>query len=321
MTGLSEGFEPDNLQEEIGAIASGEKDTTEDVLSQITDLSPLELEGSYLGIAHMIGMYKGQKVLVKFFDPKINGLCSDHFKASFKLIKDLHPQIQEVIYYNESEGKAVYRWMEGVTFNKWLETLDEEDLLPALKDFILKMSELLTVLIEKGLVHRDIKPENIIVDTREEIMKVSIIDCDLIQKLSTAENEELKKMADEYMPPETRVNRNYIHESYDIFSLAEMIRKVLEKKGYKWGDEIWNEKENAGLYNFLVKALSIDTSKRPVANEEVNALLSSEEIFELHPSLIIQKEMKKSAIDAFLTIALAASQPEPVRTQPLTLAA
>ncbi|MFB6182264.1 MAG: serine/threonine protein kinase [Candidatus Magasanikbacteria bacterium] len=145
-----------------------------------------------------------------------------------------HPSIVDIYDCKESdlEGKPPFiaqEFVDGYSLRKWVSRTKAkissgEAKLELLIEAMKKILEGVAAVHGEDMVHRDLKPENILIeDTKEDEVKVKIIDFGLVKKL-TQEDGALTKQGfygtPHYLPPEQAVESFDIGKNTDIYSLG-----------------------------------------------------------------------------------------------------
>lgn len=193
---------------------------------------------------------KEQKVIIKALripnqleKDKIQ-LLKKKFSREFKLMEELppNPNLSQVISFNEAEGYAILKFIEGETLQKFLKTQKPNSKVKA--HLIRQLIDALAFLHGHQIVHGDLHHRNIIVSSTNHL---TLLDFGLSHLEGPTNKEKLRKGGlDVYLPPERispssfQILKKPADFASDIYQLGILMYLIIFQqfpfKGFTWDD-------------------------------------------------------------------------------------
>jgi serine/threonine protein kinase len=151
-------------------------------------------------------------------------------EANFTFHEECLPKVLEIVK-SDSEVMIILKYKEGQTLDEFWKTVPKNKRIVTLKIILEELLPLFERLKEESLVHADIKPSNLIVDSRNEKLKLHLIDFGLALKSHQNVSDRKFLFPLGYASPELVLNRlHLIDHTSDLYSLGILIWKLFTGK-------------------------------------------------------------------------------------------
>lgn len=155
-----------------------------------------------------------------------------HFQERFRTEAEINYQFNGLpesldFYESDEEIILINKYIPGITLDKYWHTISPKDRIPILKLILHGLAPILNHLKQKQIVHCDIKPSNIIIEEKNDILFISLIDFGLAIDLKL-ENDRSILFPLGYAAPELLLNHlKIVDHRTDLFSIGIVIWKLL----------------------------------------------------------------------------------------------
>jgi serine/threonine-protein kinase len=282
----------------------------------IHKLSGLKLENKYLlkgaiGVGGMGTVYEAEHIIlgrmcaIKFLDP---GLVLDEealtrfYNEARIFSKVMHSNIVDITDIGKTSDGIPYLVMELLKGDDLGNIIFKKNRLEPIVSVIIVMEILrtLSVVHRKGIIHRDLKPENIFLAREDDQIRVKILDFGISRIINFKHKPERitqKGMVVgtvQYMSPEQASGQENIDERSDLFTVGEIMYKMLT------GEDAFKGDNDLAVVSAVCSGKYMPPSQIvPEIPEELEKII--EKAFQLLPSKRFQNA--EEFMEALLTFA------------------
>ncbi len=232
-------------------------------------------------------------ILKRVSKSNLKGIESINREFSFQLKSKAFP---EIIAFEEDEDNVMLlsKFKNGERLDVYWKTVKKKIRISTLKQIISALKPIMDLMEQEKIAHCDIKPSNILIETKEDGIKLSIIDFGMATPFYCEESRELKFPLG-YAAPELILNHlDLINQKTDVFSIGVMIWRL-------FADKIPLSHPNPSICTNLQLNLALPENEN-ISKQLLQILnkATNKHSFSLPPNLMRNEEVKtnlKNAID------------------------
>jgi serine/threonine protein kinase len=232
-------------------------------------------------------------ILKKVSKSNFKGIESINREFSIQLNAKVFP---EIIAFEEDEENVMLlsKFKNGERLDVFWKTVKKKNRISTLKQIISGLKPIMDLMEKEKIAHCDIKPSNILIDAKDDGIKLSLIDFGMASPFHY-EGERKLKFPLGYAAPELILNHlDLINQKTDVFSIGVMIWRL-------FADKIPLSHPNPSICTNLQLNLALPENEN-ISKQLLQILnkASNKHNFRLPPNLMRDEEVKsnlKNAID------------------------